>query len=136
MFLPNQKGPENIPAIVAEGDYDRQFLSALDACMTKQLGCGLDRPDAYRIWVPVPKGIPAEKFSFTAKLHSSFAAEAADFCFTLRSVGGDCTDPVENGEELSFTMTIHPSNAKMSPVGDGCGVRIRMMKFRQVPCPW
>jgi hypothetical protein len=134
MFELNRKGPEDVPALVAGTHIERDFLDAVDAVMIKELGRGLDRPDYSRLWVLVPNAIAAERFSFPVKIHSSWAGEAADYCQTLRSLGGECTDPVVEGEELSFTMTIQPSNAKMSPVGDG---RVTpTLKFRQIPCPW
>ena len=76
-------------------------------------------------------GPAAKKFPVTVRIDSSWTEEAADFCFTLRLLGGECTDPVVDHEELSFMMTIQSSGAKMSPVGDGRAARIRT-KCRQI----
>ena len=62
MFSLNQ-GPENVPAIEGQTPHDKRFLDAVDAAMTARLGCGLDRPDRYRLWVPVPNGTVSKKIS-------------------------------------------------------------------------
>jgi hypothetical protein len=135
MFLTNRKGPENIPAVVAEDHYARRFLDAVDQCMVRELGCGLDRPDGARVWVPTPAVITSESFSFTVNVHCSFEAEAADFCSELRWVGVECTNPILQGEILAFVMTIQPSNGRLSPAWDGYTTP-PSIKFCQVPCPW
>jgi hypothetical protein len=129
MFTSSRHGAEAVPAIQGDNGRDRDFLNALDECMTRELGDGLDRPNP--LCVLVPTAVPAEKFSFRVKLHSSWAREANEFCDTLRFLGGECTDAQINGEEVSFTMTIQPSNSKRSPAGDGHGAR-STFKFQQV----
>lgn len=134
MFLTNQKGPENIPAIVAEDHYARDFYDAIDQCMIRKLCCGLDRPDYSHVWVPVPK-ISSESFSFHVTVHCSWMADAADFISELRWAGVECTDPVLEGETICFTMRIQPSNGKMSPSGNGRPAPVSV-SFKQIPCPW
>jgi hypothetical protein len=128
MFTSNAHGAQAVPAIQGTTGNDKEFLDVLDAYMRRELGDGLDRPGP--LLVPVPKVLPAEKFSFTVKVHSSWAREADGFCSTLRFLGGECTDPEVHEDELSFTMTIQPSSAKKSPVGDGLGARTTS-KFQQ-----
>lgn len=129
MFTSSRHGAEAVPAIQGDNGNNRDFLNALDECMTRELGDGLDRPGP--LCVPVPTAVAAEKFPFRVRLHSSWAQGAGEFCDTLHFLGGECTDPEVSGEELSFTMTIQSSNSKRSPVGDGHGGR-STFKFEQV----